>query len=80
MNGPNATVTPTGVRPARNLSWVGPALVILFAALLMAGAAHLLDEPSELGSGHLSNFVFWTRRHALPCDQHAAQDSCGHQC
>ena len=57
MNGPNATVTPTGVRPARNLSWVGPALVILFAALLMAGAAHLLDEPSELGSVQIVNPV-----------------------
>ena len=28
MNGPNATYAPTSLRSSRNLSWVGPALVL----------------------------------------------------
>ena len=57
MNGPNATVAPTPVRPARNLSWVGPALVIAFAAVLMVAAARLVTEPDELGSVRVVNPV-----------------------
>jgi hypothetical protein len=57
VNGPNATVAPTPVRPARNLSWVGPALVIVFAAALMVAAARLVVEPDELGSVRVVNPV-----------------------
>ena len=57
MNGPNATVAPSRVRHVRNLSWVGPALVFLFAAVLMAGAAFLVVEPRELDSVQLVNPV-----------------------
>jgi hypothetical protein len=55
VNGPNATVASTPVRPARNLTWVGPALVIGFAALLMAGAARLVAQPSDVGSVQVVN-------------------------
>jgi hypothetical protein len=55
VNGPNATVAPTPVRPARNLSWVGPALVIVFAALLMAAAAHLVAQPDNVDSVRIVN-------------------------
>jgi hypothetical protein len=48
VNGPNATVATSPVRSTRNLQWVGPALVILFAAVLMAWAARLVDEPQYL--------------------------------
>ena len=49
MNGPNATVAPPPVRDTRNLGWVGPTLVILLAAVLMAFAAYLVHEPQTLG-------------------------------
>jgi hypothetical protein len=49
VNGPNATVLPPPVRDTRNLRWVGPTLVILFAAVLMALAAHLVREPTTIG-------------------------------
>jgi hypothetical protein len=48
VNGSNATVLPPPVRNARNLRWVGPTLVILFAAVLMALAAHLVREPATV--------------------------------
>jgi len=57
VNGPNATVVPPPVRRARNLSWVGPALVILFAAALMAVAAHLVTQPSTVDSVRIVNPV-----------------------
>ena len=57
MNGPNATVVPPPVRRARNLSWVGPALVILFAAVLMALAAHLVTQPGTVDSVRIVNPV-----------------------
>ena len=57
MNGPNATVASTPVRPARDLSWVGPALVIVFAVVLMAGAARLVTQPSDVSSGRIVNPV-----------------------
>ena len=57
MNGPNATVAPTPVRRARDLSWIGPALVIVFAALLMAGAAKLVTQPDEVASVRIVNPV-----------------------
>jgi hypothetical protein len=49
VNGPNATVAPSPVRDTRNLRWVGPTLVILFAAVLMAFAAYLVRQPESLG-------------------------------
>jgi hypothetical protein len=49
VNGPNATVAPPPVRDARNLRWVGPTLVILLAAVLMALAAYLVHEPATVG-------------------------------
>ena len=55
MNGPNATVASTPVRPKRNLSWIGPALVILFAALLMAGAAQLVTQPDTVDKVQVVN-------------------------
>ena len=55
MNGPNRTVAPTPVRPARDLSWIGPALVIVFTALLFAWAVRLLEEPSFVGSVQIAN-------------------------
>ena len=57
MNGPNATVAPTPVRPVRNLSWVGPTLVIVCAAVLMAVAARLVTQPTVLGSVTVVNPV-----------------------
>jgi hypothetical protein len=57
VNGPNATYAPASVRPKRNLSWVGPAIVILFAAVLMAGAARLVDEPETVGGVRIVNPV-----------------------
>ena len=57
MSGPNATVASTPVRRARNLSWVGPALVVVFAALLMAGAAHLVTQPDDIASVRIVNPV-----------------------
>jgi len=55
VNGPNATYAPTSVRPARNLSWVGPALVVVVAALLMAAAARLVTQPDTLASVQVVN-------------------------
>ena len=55
MNGPNATVAHTSVRPKRNLSWVGPALVILFAGLLMVGAAQLVTQPDVVDQVRVVN-------------------------
>jgi hypothetical protein len=57
VNGPNATVAPTPVRRARDLSWVGPALVIVFAAVLMAGAARLVTQPERVGAVRVVNPV-----------------------
>jgi hypothetical protein len=57
VNGPNATVTAPRVRRARNLSWVGPALVILFAASLMAVAAQLVTQPGTVDSVRIVNPV-----------------------
>jgi len=57
VSGPNATVASTPVRRARNLSWVGPALVVVFAALLMAGAAHLVTQPDDIASVRIVNPV-----------------------
>jgi hypothetical protein len=57
VNGPNATVVPPPVRRARDLSWVGPALVIVFAAVLMAGAARLVTQPATVGSVRVVNPV-----------------------
>ena len=57
MNGPNATYAPTSVRPSRNLSWVGPALVLLFAAILMAGATQLVTEPDTVDKVRVVNAV-----------------------
>jgi hypothetical protein len=55
VNGPNATVASAPVRPARDLSWVGPALVIVFAALLTAAAARLVAQPGHVGSVQVVN-------------------------
>jgi hypothetical protein len=57
VNGPNATYAPAPVRPKRSLSWVGPAIVILFAAVLMAGAARLVQEPDTVGKVRIVNPV-----------------------
>jgi hypothetical protein len=57
VNGPNATVIPPRVRRARDLSWVGPALVILFAASLMAVAAQLVTQPGTVDSVRIVNPV-----------------------
>ena len=57
MNGPNATYAPTSVRPKRSLSWVGPAIVILFAAVLMAAAAQLVREPDTVAKVQIVNPV-----------------------
>jgi hypothetical protein len=57
VNNPNATYAPMSVRPTRNLSWVGPALVIVVAALLMAAAARLVTQPDTLGSVQIVNPV-----------------------
>ena len=55
MNGPNATYAPAPVRSARSLSWVGPAIVILFAAVLMAAAAQLVREPDTVAKVQIVN-------------------------
>ena len=57
MNGPNATYAPASVRPKRSLSWVGPAIVILFAAVLMAAAAQLVREPDTVAKVQIVNPV-----------------------
>ena len=57
MNGPNATVAPTPVRDTRNLGWVGPTLVILLAAALMALAAYLVREPTTVAHVTITNPV-----------------------
>ena len=57
MNGPNATYAPTSLRSSRNLSWVGPALVLLFAAILMAGATQLVHEPDTVDQVRVVNAV-----------------------
>ena len=57
MNGPNATVLQPPVRDTRNLGWVGPTLVILFAAILMALSAHLVREPKTVGHVTIVNPV-----------------------
>jgi hypothetical protein len=57
MNGPNATVASAPVRPKRSLSWVGPALVITFAAILMAWAARLVTNPKTLDHIRIVNPV-----------------------
>jgi hypothetical protein len=57
VNGSNATVLPPPVRDTRNLRWVGPTLVILFAAVLMALAAHLVREPTNIGQVTVVNPV-----------------------
>jgi hypothetical protein len=45
------------VRRARNFSWVGPALVIAFAAALMVGAAQLVRQPETVGRVTIVNPV-----------------------
>ena len=57
MNGPNATYAPMSVRATRNLTWVGPTIVVLLAALLMAAAARLVTQPDTLGAVQIMNPV-----------------------
>ena len=57
MNGPNATYAPAPVRSARSLSWVGPAIVIVFAAVLMAVAGQLVREPDTVAKVQIVNPV-----------------------
>jgi hypothetical protein len=57
VNGPNATVLPPPVRDTRDLSWIGPALVILFAAVLMAAAAQLVRAPKTVAHVTIANPV-----------------------
>jgi hypothetical protein len=57
VNGPNATYAPPSVRSARSLSWIGPAIVILFTVVLMAAAAHLVREPETVAKVQIVNPV-----------------------
>ena len=57
MTGPNATYAPMSVRSTRNLTWVGPAIVVVVAALLMAAAARLVTQPDTLGAVRVVNPV-----------------------